>query len=128
MGIQYELSVVDDRIQADCKGFFDLNESAAIFREAFAMADRMELSKVLVHFVEVLGVPTTTQRFELATKIAKAYSNRKPARFLLVAMLLRPEALDPKRFGETVARNRGMAARVTDDEAEALAWLNSESH
>lgn len=41
--------------------------------------------------------------------------------------LVGPEGLvDPRRFGESVARNRGLNVKVCTDMDEALAWLRSQ--
>jgi hypothetical protein len=42
---------------------------------------------------------------------------------LRLAVLGSEEIIDPQRFGESVARNRGMESKVTTDPAEAAAWL-----
>ena len=39
------------------------------------------------------------------------------------AYVLKEPVLDPKKFGETVAVNRGMLIRVFDNPEEALQWL-----
>ncbi|MDX1440414.1 MAG: hypothetical protein R3284_10985, partial [Rubricoccaceae bacterium] len=44
-----------------------------------------------------------------------------------VALLARPEMLDPERFGVTVAANLGFTADAFTSEEEALAWLESGS-
>lgn len=40
-----------------------------------------------------------------------------------LAALARPDQIDPQRFGETVARNRGMNIRVFTDLGTAQSWL-----
>ena len=42
---------------------------------------------------------------------------------LPLAVLGREPVIDPSRFGELVARNRGMNVRAFTDRAEALRWL-----
>jgi len=42
---------------------------------------------------------------------------------LKVAYVNLPERVDPKRFGEMVARNRRVDARVFTDVEEAVEWL-----
>ena len=44
-----------------------------------------------------------------------------------IAFLGRTELLDPRRFGEMVARNRGVNVRVFTDENEARAWLREQT-
>ncbi|HVE38791.1 MAG TPA: hypothetical protein VNM14_02815 [Planctomycetota bacterium] len=40
-----------------------------------------------------------------------------------MATLARPDQIDPQRFGETVARNRGLNTRIFGEQEKALAWL-----
>jgi hypothetical protein len=40
-----------------------------------------------------------------------------------MAALARPDQIDPQRFGETVARNRGMNIRIFSELQPALSWL-----
>ncbi len=41
------------------------------------------------------------------------------------AHVLKEPVLDPQRFGETVALNRGMNVRTFDNLEDALAWLRT---
>jgi len=51
---------------------------------------------------------------------SKTRSASGPTRF---AYVLKEPLLDPDKFGETVAVNRGMSVRAFDNLEEALAWL-----
>lgn len=124
MGVSCEFRVEGDRSVAICAGSFDLAEAVEAFRTVFAQADVHGLSKIFVDFRAVRGNLTTTQRFEFGAAVAALYTSRKPARSLRVALLLDASVIDPTRFGETVVRNRGMNGKVTDDEAEANAFLD----
>ncbi len=42
-----------------------------------------------------------------------------------LAVVVKPELLDPKKFGETFAQSIGMQARAFVTVAEAVAWLDS---
>jgi len=63
------------------------------------------------------GPPTITESFYFASAFAKA------GRPLKVALLARPEMMHPRKFGVTVATNRGLEGNIFDSEQEALAWL-----
>jgi hypothetical protein len=45
---------------------------------------------------------------------------------LRVAMLVRPEFIDPERFAVVAASNFGLTSQVFDQESDALAWLRAE--
>ncbi|HSM73311.1 MAG TPA: hypothetical protein VK852_01675, partial [Desulfobacterales bacterium] len=68
----------------------------------------------------------TIERFLYGSFAAHAVATRlKPGapRAPQFAYLLREPVLDPRRFGETVAVNRGMWVRSFDNVEDALEWL-----
>jgi hypothetical protein len=42
-----------------------------------------------------------------------------------LAVVVKPQLLDPKKFGETFAQSIGLQARAFATVAEAVAWLDS---
>jgi hypothetical protein len=62
--------------------------------------------------------PSTADRFFMVHEWAAVAAGH-----IRVAMVLRPEYIDPERFGITVATNLGLDADVFVSEQEALAWL-----
>ena len=62
--------------------------------------------------------PDTLQRFDVARAFAQAARSA-----VKLAMVVRPEMMDPDKFEVTVATNRGLIGNVFDSEKEALAWL-----
>jgi len=70
--------------------------------------------------LDVTGVSsdlTMNDRFEIAEHGARAAVKIK------VALVAFPELIDPRKFGVTVARNRGLDVDVFTDRSEALRWL-----
>lgn len=45
---------------------------------------------------------------------------------LRIAMVARPEFIDPNRFGVVAAANFGLSGQVFEREADAIAWLRAE--
>ena len=62
--------------------------------------------------------PSAFERFDLAEAFTTAARSA-----VKVAMVIRPEMMDPKKFEVMVARNRGMDGNVFASEKEALDWL-----
>jgi hypothetical protein len=62
---------------------------------------------------------------EMVSHVAREYRSRGSAPMRL-AYVGTESQIDRQRFGETVATNRGFQLKVTDDMAEALAWLGVE--
>jgi hypothetical protein len=65
--------------------------------------------------------PTLVDRLRMVREWADAAEGR-----VRIAMLTRPEFIDPERFGIVAAGNFGLAAQVFDLEADAIAWLRAE--
>jgi len=78
------------------------------------------VSKLLVDTTKWTGheSPDTLERFTVASAFAKA-----AAAAVKIALVVRPELMDPEKFEVTVAANRGLIGNVFDSEQEALAWL-----
>lgn len=85
--------------------------------------------KALVDLRGVTGSLSLMERFGMASLFASKYlaarvSGRIPAcRFAVVGQ---PPIVDPKRFGETVAVNRGVPVKVFLEEAPAWEWLEKD--
>ena len=91
---------------------------AGAMREArsLGLIDLLVNTKGLVGF----GQPSIFARHTLAVEWARAAGTN-----LRVAVVARPELIDPQKIGVLMAQNRGVAGDVFTNEAEALAWLDS---
>ncbi len=85
-----------------------------------------QCAKILADLRKVEGTLTTMQRFTMGQTGAKKYFSARSngelssCRFAVVAT---PPLMDPSKFGETVATNRGMPVRVFQSFQEAEDWL-----
>jgi len=91
---------------------------AAAMRKARALGltDLLVNTKGLVGF----GHPSIFARHHLAVEWA-----RSAGASLRVAVIARPDIIDPQKIGALMAQNRGVAGDVFTNEAEGLAWLDS---
>jgi hypothetical protein len=87
---------------------------------AIAYAKAQRITRLLIDTTGVTGLvpPTLAERFYLAKTWAETAGSG-----LRFALVVRPELSDPRRFGATVATNRGADTQSFDTEAEALVWL-----
>ena len=60
---------------------------------------------------------------EFAAQTVADFAERGVSRATKFAYVLREPVLDPQRFGETVAVNRGMFVKAFDSPEDALQWL-----
>lgn len=107
-------------------GRFTLEKGKRAFVEMLDAVAMHGTGKVHLDGREVVGNPKTIERFlysEFAAETIAAYASRGVARTTQFAYVLKPPVLDPERFGETVAVNRGVNVKVFDDPEEARRWL-----
>ena len=90
--------------------------------EAMLTARELGLADLLVNTTGLTGFPPPSvfARYTLATKWAESAGAA-----LRVAMVARPELIDPQKIGVLMAQNRGVTGDVFTNEADALAWLDA---
>jgi hypothetical protein len=118
---------VDRRLlRATYSGQFSLTEAETTFPQILDVLVKEKLRNVLVDGRQVTGDPEPLERFYYGKYVAEAVSqivNRTRIEVPRFAYVLLPPVLDPNRFGETVAVNRGMRIKVFDDIKQAEWWL-----
>lgn len=101
-------------------GQVTLQEGINLVSIAITYARQQSIPRLLVDTTGLTGIdpPTTLERFVLGGQFARAAQGE-----VKTAFVARQDLIDPKKFGLTVARNRGMIAEVFTDLNEAIAWL-----
>jgi hypothetical protein len=101
-------------------GHGPLEDAASRVIPAIEFARKQHVRRLLVDTTGWTGhkSPGTLQRYEVASIFAKAAGPT-----LMLAMVVRPEMMDPDKFEVMVAKNRGLTGNVFDSEQDALAWL-----
>lgn len=118
--------VIDSiEVNGDCAyyrptGKVTLEQGAELVDQAIGYARDRRISRLLINCSKLTGFPSPSlpQRYFLVRGWAKTAQG-----LVQVAMVARPEMIDPEKFGVTVARNAGFLAEVYPTEPEALAWL-----
>lgn len=85
-------------------------------------ASQPQVRRMLIDMrgLEGFRPPSIVERYDMMI----AWTNAEAGRGIKIAMIARPEMIDPRRFGILVAANRGMTGEVFLDEPPALAWLD----
>jgi hypothetical protein len=101
-------------------GHGPLAEAAGKVIEVISFSRERGIERLLIDTTNWTGhqSPDTLERYTWAQAFAEAARSR-----VRVAMVVRPELMDPDNFEVTVARNRGLMGNVFDSEKDALAWL-----
>ncbi len=126
MGMIVEISAESGFLRVVATGQFSLKEAKRTFLEVIDAVARNKCEKVLFDGRELKGEPETIERFyygEFAAQAVARYTKRGVSRVPQFAYVLEEPVLDPRRFGETVAANRGMFVKAFDNLEDALGWL-----
>ncbi len=126
MNMRLQISAGSGFLQVNAKGRFSLPDAKRTFLEMLEAVARHELDKVLFDGRSLAGSPTVMERFyygEFAARAVADYTARGVPRATRFAYVLVVPVLDPARFGETVAVNRGMLVRTFEHPEDALGWL-----
>jgi hypothetical protein len=101
-------------------GHGPLAEAAARVIEVITFSREQRVDRLLIDTTNWTGhqSPDTLDRYTWAQAFAEAARS-----MVRVAMVVRPEMVDPDKFEVTVARNRGLMGNVFDSEQDALRWL-----
>jgi hypothetical protein len=97
-----------------------LDEAVDRINAAIAISQQRGVSKLLVETRALRGFdsPSLTSRYGFIRQWAATARG-----MVRVAVVARPEMVDPGKFGVKIARKAGMVADVFISEAEAAAWL-----
>jgi hypothetical protein len=112
---------------AEGRGFYrparitTLDGAVELIATAIVHAREQGLPQLLVDSRELTGFepPNTFQRYYLMNRWVEAANGQ-----VQVAMILRPEMVDPHQFGLRVAENRGFLTNSFANEEDAIAWLD----
>jgi hypothetical protein len=109
-------------------GEFSLEEAESTFLDIVGAVSENKSEKVLVDGRELSGDPRKIERFfygdfaaQMYRDLIKIITSRAP----VFAYVLQEPVLDPQRFGETVAKHRGMLVKAFDNLDDALGWLGA---
>jgi hypothetical protein len=124
------LTAESDYLYVTANGTFSLDEAQRSFLEMLESLARFKLTKVLFDGRMLVGEPQMIERFyygEFAARSVASFASRGVSVATRFAYVLVEPMLDPERFGETVAVNRGLRVRAFDNLEAARAWLEAAS-
>ena len=126
MEISWRVDAEHSLLTVTYSGAFSLAEAEMNFLDLLDELVRHKLRKVLVDGRQLNGDPELAERFYYGSFVADAVNrtvNRTRCAVPTFAYVLNKPMLDPNRFGETVAVNRGMRVKVFDNLQQARWWL-----
>jgi hypothetical protein len=102
-------------------GKVSLQQGVQLITAAIAFAREQNIRKLLVITTELTGFesPNLAARYFFMQEWAEAAGAA-----VRVAMVARPEMIDPQKFGVMVGANHGLISDVFTSEAAASVWLD----
>lgn len=122
---KYSFEVNDGYLSVTVSGHFSLPDAMKMYTESLEILVDKKLVKLFFNVLKVKGKVKTMDRFYLG-EFAALESIKFMGKGLLriaVAFYGKEPIIDHKRFGELVARNRGLNLKVTTDKNEAFQFL-----
>jgi hypothetical protein len=126
MAIVQQINFESGRLNVDAQGEFSLEEAKSAFLEMLSAIAQYRAQRVLFDGRNVKGNPEDLERFYYGEFAAK-HTLRLVGEHKIVpqfAYVITEPLRDPRRFGETVALNRGMHIKVFAALEEAVEWLS----
>ena len=113
-------------LRAVVSGDYNLRAAQDIYDQAIKIAVAGGQTRILIDASRVTGAPTQDERYMLGLFVAaeqRILASRTPPAEVQVVVYGSQPLIDPERFGETVAVNRGAKVKVSEHLDEALSWL-----
>ena len=121
MSIKTQTKIMGDTLLVNAHGFFTKDGLLEAVEKSLNTAIRENLRKILFDASELEGnPPTTMERFEIGEAFVKMQRSKG---IIKTAFVGKEPIVDPERFGETVAVNRGGLIAVFTDISDAKKWL-----
>jgi hypothetical protein len=126
MNMKLDICPESGFLRVGATGEFSSEEASRTFLEMLEAVALHKVRKVLFDGRGLVGDPMTMERFyygEFAARAIAEFFRRGNMRSTQFGYVLKEPLLDPERFGENVAVNRGMFVKAFDNLPDALGWL-----
>jgi hypothetical protein len=120
MSIRFHIEEIFGYLAARFTGAGTVEEAWRQFKFIAERCQRANTNKLLLDFTEAHAGISLADRYFLVTS-ARIFAQYK---LIKTAFVARPEQVDSKKFGELVARNRWINARVFTNVDDAEKWLS----
>jgi hypothetical protein len=115
-----------DYLTVVISGTFDLNTANQLTPKILEACASYRITKLLIDARGVDGTLSLADRFDYSATFARKYKERRVAggfKHVQIAVVGSSAIMHNQKFGEKVARARGLDVKVSFDIREALAWL-----
>lgn len=129
MGINLRMEPRTAYLYAEVSGTFERESAQDVSAKILDACSQHGLSKVLVDLRTLSGSLTVIDRWDYSEFMAAEIHNRLNSGKLekkVYLAYLGDELIDPQKFGQIVATNRGINVKATTDVKDAFRWLGVE--
>src|SRR4051794_5760519 len=123
MSIEVDIIAGDEYVCLRCTGPCSLAEVKKVWSQAVDAALEHGNSRVLIDASGVTGDLSMIERYQSSEFLADEIMRRALGKIKKFAVCGNEPPLDPSRFGELVAVNRGVNAKVFTQLDEAIRWV-----
>jgi len=110
-------------------GDFILNEACSNFLEMLKVIEAYKANKVVVDCLQVMGAPSTIERFSYAEsgadELMRLLCAKKIGEVKFAYVGIEPP-FDKDHFGQIVANNRGANIKTFNNVEDAFSWLGKD--
>ncbi len=119
-----DFKIVGDHAEYRPMGRISLQQAIKMVAAAISLARERHVRNLLIDVSHLTGFkpPSVIDRYHFMHEWARAAGGT-----VRIAMVARPEMIDPQKFGVTVGVNLGLTSDVFASEEEALRWLTESS-
>jgi hypothetical protein len=123
--LSYEIELRTGYIYATLGGAFDLESAKSVYRGLLQIAAAQRQPRILMDATRITGEMTMNDRLAYGSFMAEEQAGVLGALpgGPQVAILAAPPIMDPGRFTQAVANNRGVRMRASESLQELLSWL-----
>jgi hypothetical protein len=123
--LSYEIELRAGYVYAALSGPFDIESAKGVYRAVLQIAVAQRHTRILMDTTRITGEMTMADRLAFGTFMAEEQASVLGAlpEGPQVAILAAPPIMDPGRFTQAVANNRGVRMRASESLQELLSWL-----
>ena len=122
MSITIKSEDKDGYLQISCQGVYETDSFISVFKNALLLTEERSYKYLLLDVREITGNPPSTfDRYEIGSQVADI--QRSLNTYSRIAVVGNEPMIDPQRFGEIVALNRGVQGKVFTDLDQAIVWI-----
>lgn len=126
MAYQLNIDKKEKYLLVEVSGEFLYSTDQEFFAELIESCFDNNRSNLLLDARNLKGDLSTFQRYNIALSVTNKIRKNFDKGIIRIAVVGAEPLIDPDRFAETVATNRGLIIKVTTDIEEALNWLHPE--